>query len=113
MKKQKDSIIKNLKEKKILNEELETLISQLALEELIMLKLEISSRKLGNRLFGFPIWKNIDYIIKDSIIKFAVNRTSSIREAAAILNTRPALIKNFIYKYGLKNEHKFKKTDTE
>jgi hypothetical protein len=113
MRKQKDSIIKNLKEKKILNEELETLISQLALEELIMLKLEISSRKLGNRLFGFPIWKNIDYIIKDSIIKFAVNRTSSIREAAAILNTRPALIKNFIHKYGLTNEHKFKKTNTE
>ena len=109
MKKQKDSIIKNLKEKKILNKDLEILISELSLEELIMLKLEISSRQLGNRLFGFPIWKNIDYIVKDSIIKFAVNRTSSIREAAAILNIRPALIKNFIHKYGLKNENKFKK----
>ncbi len=103
-KKQKDSIIRNLKEKEILNENLETLISQLALEDLIMLKLEISSRQLGGRLFGFPIWKNIDFIIKDSMIKFAINRTNSIREAAAILNIRPALVKNFIHKYGLNNE---------
>lgn len=106
MKEQKNSILKELKEKKILNNNLEILISQISLEELIMLKLEISSKKLNNKLFGFPIWKNIEFIIKDSFIKFAVNRTNSIREAAAILNVRPAQIKRFIFKYGLKNDNK-------
>jgi len=106
MKEQKNSILNDLREKKILTNNLEILISQLSLEDLITLKLEISSKKLNNKLFGFPIWKKLDYIIKDSFIKFAVNRTNSIREAAAVLNVRPAQIKNFIFKYGLKSDYK-------
>ncbi len=108
MRKKKNLVLKNLREKKLVNKELELLISQISLEELVTIKLELSSKKLNNKLFGFPIWKNIDFIIKDSIIKFAVNRTNSIREAAALLNVRPALVKNFIHKYGILNESKIK-----
>jgi hypothetical protein len=104
MKRQKNLVLKRLREKNRVNEKLEVLISELSLEDLITLKLEISSKGLNNKLFGLPFWRNIDFIVKDSLIKFAVNRTNSIREAGALLGIRPSLVKTFIYKYGLSDD---------
>ena len=112
MKHQKNSVFKRLKKENKINENLEILISEISLEDLIVLKLEISSKNLNNKLFGFPFWKNIKFIVKDSMFKFAVNRTNSIREAASVLGVRPSVIKTFIYKYGLTDDFSKKQDPT-
>jgi hypothetical protein len=64
-----------LKEGKI-NEDFLICLSQLSLEDLIALKLEISSRfpnKMKNRLFGLPFWTSLGYIAKDAALKWAVS----------------------------------------
>ena len=97
-------VLKKLISSNKISRELQDLISLLSLEDLISLKLDLVSKSLNDKLYGFPIWKNVDQIIRDSLIKYAVSNTSSIREAAALLNIRPAQIKTFIYKYGLKDD---------
>lgn len=64
-----------LKEQKITDDFLFCL-SQISLEELIALKLEVSSRfvnKRTTRFFGLPIWKSLNYISKDAALKWAVS----------------------------------------
>ena len=97
-------ILKELTSSSKINKELLDLVSILSLEDLISLKLDLVSKSLNGKLYGFPIWKNVDQIIRDSLIKYAVANTNSIREAAALLNVRPTQIKTFIYKYGLKDD---------
>ena len=111
MRNQRNLVLKRLRKEKKINENLEILISEISLEDLITLKLEISSKNLNNRIFGPLFLKNIEMMVKDSIIKFAVNRTHSIREAAAMLGTRSSLIKTFIYKYGLGSDFSEKQKD--
>mgnify|MGYP003678228625 FL=1 len=65
MKDVKINNINSLTQKGIVSKELLVLISNMTLEDLIAIKLELSSTHLKNRLFGLDIWKKIDYIIKE------------------------------------------------
>ncbi len=103
-------ILEKLRSSNKINKELEILISQLSLEDLISIKLELILKSLNGKLYGFPIWKNINHITKDALIKAAVKNTSSIKQAAALLNMRTTQIKQFILKYGLSDDFS-KKTD--
>jgi|TARA_S200002703_G_scaffold154992_1_gene158576 hypothetical protein len=79
--------------------EFEAQLSQLSLEEVIGLKLEVASRDLNGKLYGFPIWSSMPMIIKDALIKFANSATKSQIEAARLLGVDPAkyfdLLKNY------------------
>lgn len=81
------------------NPEFEAQLSQLSLEEVIGLKLEVSSRDLNGKLYGFPVWQSMPTIIKDALLKFASSCTKSQVEAARMLGLSPdkyhELLKNF------------------
>lgn len=80
------SIAKKLKNENRSNEELEVYLSNLSLEEVIALKLEVSTRELSNgKFYGFPIWSSLKYIISDAVLKYALSATKSKREAARFL----------------------------
>ena len=98
-----DSFIKLLREKKKSDEAFEIQVSQLTLEELIALKLELSMQTANSPLYGFPIWKNIDYVVREALLLFAVSITKNKKEAARILGVDLQNYKKLLKKFDIKN----------
>lgn len=93
------SISKILRSEGRSNLEFEANLSNLSLEEVIALKLEISSRELNGKLYGFPLWHSLNNIIADAILKFAISATKSQNDAARLLGLNQEqyfqLLKNY------------------
>ena len=83
------SIITKLKDQSKLNDSLLVLISNLTLEDLIAIKLELSCNLINNRLYGFDIWRNSNKIVQEAILKFAISTTKSKKDAARFLGLTP------------------------
>ena len=59
--------------------------NSLSLEEVIALKLELSTRSLRGKFYGFPIWKSLPELTRDAVLKYALSATRSKKEAARFL----------------------------
>jgi hypothetical protein len=79
------SILKNLRQEKKITDEFEVMFSALTLEEVISLKLELSSRLFKGKFFGIPIWKSLPYIVREATLKYALSVTKSKKDAARTL----------------------------
>jgi predicted CopG family antitoxin len=79
------SVSKVLRDKKKTNDEFETIFNSLSLEEVISLKLELAAKASGNKMYGMPIYKYLDLIVKDAIIKYALSACHSKAEAQNFL----------------------------
>jgi len=82
------SLSKKLRQEKKSNDEFETMLSNLTLEEVIGLKLELSTKPVSNRLYGLPLWYNLTDIVKDAIFKYAYSATRTQMEAMRFLGLR-------------------------
>jgi len=69
----KITFISELKKEGRINEEVLNTVSNLTLEELISVKLELSANMLNGKLYNFPLWYNLPYIVRESLLNF-VNR---------------------------------------
>ena len=69
--------------------EFEQKLSNLSLEEIIALKLEISSRELKGKLYSFPLWHSMPDIVKDAVLKFSISTTKSKGDAARLIGVSP------------------------
>lgn len=92
-------------EKKI-TPELEDMISNLSLEEVIALKLELSSKMLHSTFIGVPLWYNLQYIARDAVLKYAYSMSNSAREAAAFLGINKYKLRGLLFKYRTENYFK-------
>ena len=108
----KYSISKVLREEKRSNEYFEILLNNLTLEELIALKLELGFRAIGFPLHGFPIWKSINYITKEALIKYALCSADSKEEAARLLGIEVIKLFRLIKKYNINKYFEEKANDT-
>jgi len=97
------SVSKVLRKENRSNDNLEIMLSNLSLEEIIALKLEISSRSVGNRLYGLPIWNNMTHIIKESVLKYAVSATRTKGEAMRFLGLKPVDFGKLMKKYDIES----------
>jgi len=79
------SIINKLKKENKINREFELMISNLTLEELIALKLELSTKIVSGKLYGFPIWHALPKIVQEATLKYAVSATKNTTEAMNFL----------------------------
>ena len=79
------SIISKLKDQALVTDETLVAINAISLENLIALKLELACNHVNNRLYGFDIWRNSVYIVKDALLKFAISTTKSKKDAARFL----------------------------
>lgn len=79
------SIINKLKNNNLVSDDLLVLVNNLSLEDIIALKLELSSKIVKNRFYGFDIWRNSKYIVQEAILKFAISATESKKDAARFL----------------------------
>ena len=93
------SLSKKLRQEKRSNDEFETMLSNLTLEEVIGLKLELSTKPVNNRLYGFPLWFNLTDIVRDAIFKYAYSATRTQVEAMRFLGLRPARFQKLKKKY--------------
>ena len=79
------SLISKLRKEKRSDPDFETKISQLSIEEIISLKLELVFISIGDKAYGLHLWKNIDHLIKESIIKFTLSYCGSFNSARRYL----------------------------
>ena len=69
----KVTFISELKRDGRVSEEFLNVVSDLTLEELISVKLELSAKMFNGKLYNLPLWYNLPYIIRESLLNF-VNR---------------------------------------
>ena len=93
------SIINKLKKENKINEEFQAIVSNLTLEDLIALKLELSTRPVKNRLYGLPIWNNLVRITQEAVLKYAVSATRSQGEAMRFLGLKHKHFNMLVRKY--------------
>tara|TARA_R100001440_G_scaffold29238_1_gene46868 strand:- start:958 stop:1305 length:348 start_codon:yes stop_codon:yes gene_type:complete len=93
------SFINQLKKKKMIDDDFEVIMSTLTLEEIIAIKLELSSRYINDRLYNFPIWSSLNNIIKEAALKYALSASRSYADAASFLGITLSDFKANIKKY--------------
>ena len=98
-KKKSYSIIRKLRKEGKLSEEMEIFVANLPLEDLIALKLEISSRPVSGKLFGIPIWKSIPFIVRDAVLKTAISVCRTKVDAANLIGMDVDKMDNLLKKY--------------
>lgn len=81
------------------NDQLLTLINSLSLEDLIALKLELSSRLINNRLYGFDLWRNTNKVVKEALLKYAIATTKSKKDASRFLGIDYRRFNNLLKEY--------------
>ena len=79
------SIITKLKDQELVSDETLVAIGNLSLEDLIAVKFELACNNLNNRFYGFDIWRNTTYIVKEAMLKFTISTTKSKKDAARFL----------------------------
>jgi len=99
-KKKYDSVLKNINNK-FDNKNFEYVLSNLTLEDLITAKLELSAKALNGKLFGYPIYKNVQHIVRESLVRFALRFCNSQEKAANLLGMNVRHLKLYISKHHL------------
>ena len=79
------SIVSKLRDNNLVSDDLLVLVNNMSLEDIIALKLELSSRIVKNRFYGFDVWRNSKFIVQEAILKFAISATESKKDAARFL----------------------------
>ena len=100
------SIAKLLRLQKKSNEEFEAMVSNISLEDLIALKLEMTVKQANGHFFGFPLLSALPTIVKEGVIKYVYAASPTHASAAAFLGidltTYSSLVKSFKIKEQLK-----------
>jgi len=95
------SLLQKLRSESKLNDSIEVAISNLTLEELIGVKLELAARTINGKLYGIPIWRNLPNIAKDAALKYTLSATRSQQEAARFLGLSVRELKKLVYKFSV------------
>ena len=93
------SLSKKLRRENKSNDEFEVMVSQLTLEELIGLKLELASKVLDGRLFGLPVWSSMHSIVQDAMLKWVYSASRTKVEAVRYLGINQSDFKELLKKY--------------
>jgi hypothetical protein len=94
------SVSAKLKKERKSSDEFEFMLNKLSLEEIIALKLEITTRVLGGKYYGFQLWSAIPKVVKEALMLYAISASNTDSDAAELLNmptTRFIMLKN-VYK---------------
>lgn len=97
------SIINKLRKERKINKEFESIVSNLTLEDLIALKLELSTRLVNNRLYNLPIWENMLRITQEAVLKYSISACRSQVEAMRFLGLQEGQFFDLMKKYNVKS----------
>jgi len=93
------SISSVLRKKNKITDEFEIMLNTLPIEDIIALKLELAIKSSGGKLYGFPVWKAMPDIFKESVLKFALSATKTKLEACRFLGLTEDALNKLLYKY--------------
>ena len=93
------SLSKKLRREKKSNDQFEVMLSQLTLEEVIGLKLELASKVLEGRLFGLPLWHSMHSIVQDAVFKWVYSASRTKAEATRFLGISQSDFYDLVKKY--------------
>jgi transcriptional regulator of acetoin/glycerol metabolism len=105
------SVVRKLRNEGKTNEQLETMITMLSLEDLIALKLELASRSVGGKLYGLPLWYSLPDITKDAVLKYALSAARTKMEAARFLGVSKEYFYRLLKKYNANSFFEEKQLD--
>lgn len=100
------TLSKKLLEEGKITREFEDMLSNLTLEEIIALKLELSSKILHSTFIGAPLWYNLHLIVKDAVLKYAYSMANSASEAASLLGLPKYKFRGLLFKFRTENYFK-------
>ena len=80
--KKETSQIRKLKKEGRINDETIDYLSLLSLEEILTLKLELQAKALRGKIYAFPLYTTLPRIMADALLRFALDHTTSLKEAA-------------------------------
>tara|TARA_R110002020_G_scaffold321718_1_gene537602 strand:- start:313 stop:651 length:339 start_codon:yes stop_codon:yes gene_type:complete len=95
------SISKKLKREKKVTEDFEVMFNNLSLEEVIALKLELSTKIIKGKLYGLNIYKTLPLIAKDAAVKYAISACKTKKTAAAFLGISYRRLKQLQREYNV------------
>jgi len=94
--------INSLTQKHMISNELLVLISNLTLEDLIAIKIELTASNLKNKMYGLLLWKKMPNITKEALLRVADSITTSKNEGARFLGLDLENYLMFRKKYDIK-----------
>ena len=95
------SISQKLRSESKTTPEFEVMLSGLTLEEIIALKLELSSCYINNRLYNIPIYYNLIYIVREAVLNYALSATRTKSDAARFLGIDESSFKSELKKFNI------------
>ena len=95
----KYSIINKLKSEKKITDVVLNNINNISLEDLIAIKLELSTRFLCGKFYGLPIWSLTRHAVTDALLKTALSIARTKKEAARFLGVDYMEFNRYIKKY--------------
>jgi hypothetical protein len=98
------SIRKKLNRDKRINSNFEVILNSLTLEEIIAVKLELAASHVNHKLYGFPFLRSLKYLVRESVLMFALSATRTPKEAAGVLGITERQLREEIQKFDIKPE---------
>ena len=96
---EKKSIIKKLKSEEKINDNTLNNINNISLEDLIAIKLELSTRYTCGKFYGMPLWRITRHTIIDALLKTGLSIARTKREAARFLGVDYMDFNRYLKKY--------------
>ena len=97
----KRSFISKLKSEGRINENFLNIVSDLTLEELIGIKIEMASRLFRGKLYGIPIWITMPRIVKEAMLHVAINSCKTKTDMCSFLGITLDQFNEIIKDYNL------------
>ena len=102
------SIIRELKTKKQIDDQFVIMCDSLKLEDIIGVKIELFSRHINYKLFGFPLWKSVPDMVRDALLKVSFKIASNKSEASRMLGVDLSDYKKYLKQFGYELERNTK-----
>ena len=97
------SIINKLTKEDLLNKDSLNTINNISLEDLIAIKLELSTRLLGGKYYGMPLWHSMRAVTQEAVLKTAVSVCRSKKESAKFLGIDYTDFRKLIKKFAIES----------
>ena len=81
----KNTLISELRKEGKINADFLDRVSELTLEELLSVKIELSAKMVNGKLYGMPIWYSMPYIVRESLLNFVYRNCRTKRDMADTL----------------------------
>ena len=79
------SLIKKYKKEKLITDHTLNNINNISLEDLIAIKLELTTRFLCGKYYGLPVWRITKQTVIDGLLKAAISICATKKEGARFL----------------------------